>query len=145
LEKGSLLILGGDRDQGMVTALAEKLLGRERFMLMKVSPAEIPKFYRNSDLFTLPSNEFEAFGIVYLEALASGLPVVATDDALRKEIIRDAGILVNPEDIDVYAKALEKALKTDWGDKPRNQAKKFSWDKVVKKYESLFQELTNKV
>jgi len=114
-------------------------------MLMKVSPAEIPKFYRNSDLFTLPSNEFEAFGIVYLEALASGLPVVATDDALRKEIIRDAGILVNPEDIDVYAKALEKALKTDWGDKPRNQAKKFSWDKVVKKYESLFQELTNKV
>jgi glycosyltransferase involved in cell wall biosynthesis len=141
LDKGSLLIIGGDRGGRKLDELAIKLLGNKRYKKIKVKPSDMPKYYSSVDLFTLPSNENEAFGIVYLEALASGLPVVATDDELRREIIGGAGILVNPTDIDSYAKALEKALKTDWGNKPRIQAEKFSWDKVVEKYEDLFEEL----
>ena len=80
---------------------------------------------------------WEAFGIVYVEAMASGLPVVATDDENRREIIGDAGLFVDPENIEEYAQTLGKALKTDFGEKPRQQAKKFSWDKIASQYEQI--------
>jgi len=101
----------------------------------------MPKYYRAANIFTLPSWSYEAFGIVYLEAMASGIPVVATDDELRREIVGDAGILVDPTDLDSYANALKKALSIDWGNKPRIQAEKFDWDKIAKKYEKLFENL----
>jgi glycosyltransferase involved in cell wall biosynthesis len=142
LNKGSLLMLGGGSNEAEIRELANKLLPG-RFLIRKVKMDEIHKYYRSCDLFTLPSWPNEAFGMVYLEAMASGLPVVATDDELRREIVGDAGILVDPTDIDAYAKALEKALKTDWGNKPRKQAEKYSWDIVVKKYENLFKEIVS--
>jgi len=143
MKKGSLLIIGGDRGEGRINKLAVKLLGNRRYLRIRVSPNKMPMYYVSSDVFTLPSDKFEAFGIVYLEAIASGLPVVATDDELRREIIEDAGILVDPTDVDAYAKALKMALKTDWGDKPRKQAERFSWDKIITKYEELFENVVS--
>ncbi len=58
------------------------------------------------------------------------------------EIVGNAGFFVNnPEDAKELSAAINLALKTDWGDKPRGQAEKFSWDKVTKKYEDLFRSL----
>ena len=94
----------------------------------------MPEVYRGADVFTLPSWEREAFGLVYLEAMASNLPVVAPDDESRREIIKDAGILVGVTDVDLYAKALKEAAEKNFGDKPRRQAEKFSWDKISKEY-----------
>jgi len=143
MKKGSLLLLGGDRNEGKVDALAKELLGTDRYSRIRVKPHKMPSYYASSDIFTLPSDKYEAFGIVYLEALATGLPVVATNDELRKEIVGDAGILIDPMDASSYTKALEQALLTDWGDKPREQAKKFSWNIVIKKYEKLFSSLVS--
>lgn len=140
LAKGSLLILGGGYEKERVRKLGKRLL-RKRFLMKQVSFEKMPKYYRSADLFTLSSWKHEAFGIVYLEAMSSNLPVVATDDELRREIINDAGILVDPTDTDAYAEALRKALKTNWGNKPRKQAEKFSWDKVIRQYEKLFESL----
>lgn len=139
LKRGSLLVVGGGR--GKIDNMAKELLAKDRYLKLQVKPEEIPSYYVSSDLFTLPSNKHEAFAMVYLEAMASGLPIVATNDELRREIVGDAGLLVDPKDTETYARALEKALKTDWGNKPRNQAKKFSWDKVVDSYERLFNSL----
>ncbi|MDP2860291.1 MAG: glycosyltransferase family 4 protein, partial [bacterium] len=100
---------------------------------------EIPKYYAASSVFTLCSESSEAFGSSYLEAMACGLPVVATDDEARREIIGEAGMFVNPDDIEKYAKALEKTMATDWKDKPRRQAEKFSWDKIAKEYEKVME------
>ncbi|EKE22082.1 MAG: glycosyl transferase, group 1 [uncultured bacterium] len=63
---------------------------------------------------------------------------MATDDKTREEIIGKAGIFVDNNNIEGYASALKKALETDFGDIPRNQAEKFSWDKVILEYEKLF-------
>ena len=79
--------------------------------------------------------------MVYLEAMACGLPVVATDDDLRREIVGDAGILVDPTIVEDYTKALEECAGEDWGNKPRIQAEKFGWDKVSRMYEDLFLKL----
>jgi glycosyltransferase involved in cell wall biosynthesis len=101
----------------------------------------MPEVYRVANVFTLPSASSEAFGNVLVEAMATNLPVVATNDEQRREIVGEAGFLVDPADTEEYAKVLQKTLNMDWGDKPRKQAEKFSWDEIAKKYEELFVDL----
>lgn len=141
LKDTSLLLVGGGGNlKDQLEVYGKKLLG-DRFKLLTVPFDEMPKVYRTADVFTLPSASSEAFGNVYVEAMASGLPVVATDDEQRREIIGEAGILLDPTNTDEYAKVLQKALETNWGDISRKQAEKFSWDKIAKQYEELFKTL----
>ena len=102
----------------------------------------MPKYYRAADVMTMVPVHVEAFGIVYVEAMACGLPVVAVNDKVREEIVGSAGFLVDAENVDEYVKALQKALDKDWGNVPRKQAEKFSWDKIAKEYDQLFHNIT---
>ncbi|MEI8649084.1 glycosyltransferase [Paraglaciecola sp. Hal342] len=103
---------------------------------MSLSFDEMPKLYRSVDLFTLPSAN-EPFGRVYLEALASGTPVVAPDDTMRRTIIGNAGIVCNVEDSTQYAECLSLALSTDWQTRTIEQASKFSWAAIALQYKSV--------
>lgn len=141
LDNVSLLMVGGGGElKDKIYDLGIKNLGG-RFGMISVPYDKMPDIYRCADVFTLPSASSEAFGNVLVEAMASNLPVVATDDPIRKEIIGDAGILVDPTNTEEYTKALRKALDADWGENPRRRAEKFSWDEIVKDYEELFKEL----
>lgn len=142
LRKGSLLVVGEGKLKQNLARLARRLLGR-KFLIKSFDYKDMPKVYRAADLFTLPSPWYRSFEIVLVEAMATNLPVVANNDPIRREIVGDAGILVDPTDTASYAKALGKVLNTDWGEKPRKQAEKFSWDKIVKQYEKLFHKLMN--
>lgn len=104
---------------------------------LELEHRNMPSVYTACNIFTYPTSDKESFGIVMLEAMASGLPVVATDDPIRREIVGDAGLFVDPTNIDEYAKKLDLALSMNWGDKPRKQAEKFSWDKIAKQYEDI--------
>lgn len=137
---GVLLIVGeGDKEQELLRLGEEKIPGRLKIISAKYS--EMPKIYRNADLFVLPSWIRESFGIVYLEAMASGCPVVAPDDSPRREIVGSAGIFTDVENPQKYAVAINEALNKNWRDLPRNQAEKFSWDFVAAEYEKLFEEI----
>lgn len=140
LEKDSLLIVGEGPLKKELEEEGKNLLGN-RFQIMSFPNDQMPKVYRSCDLFTLPSWGREAFGIVYLEAMASGLGVVAPNDESRSEIIGDAGILTNDSNIEDYARDLKKALEVDWSKKARKQAEKFSWDKIAKQYEKVLESL----
>ena len=141
LNNVNLIIAGGGGDlKKNIEMLGKKVLGK-RFMIIQTTNDKMPEVYNDADVFTLASNPTESFGIVLVEAMATGLPVVATNDAIRKEIVGDAGLFVDPTNADEYAKILEKALNTNWGDKPRNQAEKFSWDKIAKSYEEILENL----
>ena len=132
LEEVDLLIVGDGPAKAYFEELGEKLMpGRLR--VEKIPHSEIVRYYKSADVFTLPSLD-EPFGIVYIEALASGLPCVATDDAARREIIGEAGVVCDVEDADAYAEAFRKALVTDWGNKHLEQAKKFDYSVVGEKY-----------
>jgi glycosyltransferase involved in cell wall biosynthesis len=135
--KDASLLIAGSGDPRRIRRLGKKLLGK-RFELVQVPFQKMPEIYRVADVFTLVPEGSEAFGIAYVEAMATNLPVVAIDDEQRREIIGKVGILVDPTDTDTYAKMLNKALSKKWGDKPRKQAEKFDWDKVTSKYERLF-------
>lgn len=141
LNKGSLLLVGKGEEETKLKRLGEKLLPR-RFKIMSFPYKDMPPVYRAADLFTYPIVPWESFGIAMLEAMASGLPVVATDDPIRREIVGDAGVFIDPRNTQAYADALKLALKTKWGNKPRKQAEKFSWDRIAKKYEDLLGEIT---
>ncbi len=143
LDKASVVIVGEGPEKNALKELGKQLLG-DRFRIFNFKYQDMPKVYRSVDLFTLPSWDREAFGIVYLEALASGLGVVAPNDLSRKEIIGEAGILVNTENIDEYSKAIEQGLKIDWQKKARAQAEKFSWDKIADQYVKLFEDIIKK-
>jgi len=140
LKDASLLVAGGGVEEKRLKKLGKKLLGN-RFYLKEFKFSQMPEIYRSADVFTIASRRFYSFEMVLVEAMAVNLPVVVNNDPIRKEIVGDVGILVDPKNTDAYAKALKKALKTDWGNRPRKQAEKFSWNKVVRQYEELFENL----
>lgn len=112
---------------------------------LQVSFSQMPSVYRQASIFCLVPQPCEAFGLVFLEAMASNLPVVATDDPVRREIVGPAGIFVaHPENPHQLASALRLALDKDWGHIPRRQALKFSWDKILKEYSSLFKSVCSR-
>lgn len=145
LDNIKLIIAGGGGEvRAEIENLGLKLLGENRFELISVQSEKMTEIYKKATIFAYPTVAWESFGIAMVEAMASGLPVVANDDPIRREIVGDAGIFVNPMDTNAYARALKKAMVTNWGDKPRRQAEKFSWDDIAKKYDLLFKELIEK-
>ena len=135
---GSVLIVGEGPDKDRLQKLGEETLGN-RFGIKTFNYEDMPSVYRSCDLFTLPSWDREAFGLVYLEAMASGLGVVAPNDNSRKEIIGEAGILTDTKDLRKYVNALQTALKSKWVQKSIKQANKFSWDKIADSYEKIIE------
>lgn len=137
----SLLVVGDGDLKKQIQNLGEKLLGT-RFKLLKLPFEKMPEVYRSANLFTIASEKYYSFEIVLVEAMASGVPVVANKDEIREEIVGNAGILVDPRDLRAYSVALEIALKNKWGKKPMKQAMKFNWDKIGESYEKVFKEIT---
>src|SRR3990167_8743178 len=135
----SLLLLGDGDSRGNIDALGKRLLG-PRYLRLLVPHNELPRYYRAGSVFTLVSKT-EAFGTSYIEAMACNLPIVATFDSSRQEIIGDAGILTNPEDVGQYARDLMLAASTNYKNRPYNQALKFSWNKITEKYEKVIANL----
>jgi len=141
LDKGSLLLVRQNVENDPDVSYGKQMLG-DNFSCRQYDYAQMPAIYRSCNIFTLVSESSEAFGISYLEALASNLPVVATDDELRREIVGEAGLYLKQDiEVSAYAKLLDKALSMDWQDKPITQAKKFSWDDIVLDYENNFAKL----
>ena len=137
----SLLLLGDGESRGNIDTLGKRLLGG-RYLRLSVQHSEIPRYFRAGSVFTLVSKT-EAFGTSYVEAMACNLPIVATFDSSRQEIIGDAGILTNPEDVGQYAKDLMLAASTNYKNRPYNQALKFSWNKIAQRYEMVIGKLVS--
>jgi phosphatidylinositol alpha-mannosyltransferase len=102
-------------------------------------PSErLPTIYRNADIFCAPSIGFESFGIVLLEAMAAGLPIVASDIAGYRSVITDGqeGWLVPPNQPALLANALcqlvdNPPLRQAMGQRGQQKANQYSWDHIV--------------
>ena len=110
-----------------------------------ISSEELPEYYSACDLFVLPSL-YEGFGIVYLEAMSSGKPVVATDSGATREVVIDGktGILVPPRDSKKLGDAISHLLDNprlmrDMGGNGRKRVEEeYLWDDIVDKYEEIY-------
>ncbi len=130
-----------------VRALASQLGVRDRIALIgSLSRAELLQEYARSDLFVLPSR-FEPFGIVLLEAMAAGLPVIASRVGGIPEVVADGetGLLVEPGDVEGLAGAMlrlamDPALRASLGSRGRERARSYSWDVVVPQVLATYRE-----
>ncbi len=101
-----LVIVGEGPERKELEKLIKKLK-IENHATLTGRQKEIPKLLKSSDIFVLPSRR-EAFGLVVLEAMITGLPVIASNTGGITEIIENGktGILVEPEDSTKIAAAL---------------------------------------
>lgn len=139
LQDVDLLILGKGEAEEEFEALANDIMPG-RCVIKSVHYTETAHYYRSADVFALPSRG-EPFGIVYIEAMSCGLPVVATDDEVRREIVGDAGILCNVENIEEYAEAIKTSLAIEWKEKPRKRAENYDYRVIGEKYHELIEDL----
>ena len=109
--------------------------------LLGFVPDDELKYWMNAaDLFVLPSLS-ESFGIVVLEALAVGTPVVATINGGSEEIItsEDYGLLCPPKDPRCLAEKILIALEKEWDrEKIREYAAQFEWKNIVTKIAGVY-------
>ncbi|MBA3921432.1 MAG: glycosyltransferase family 4 protein [Nostocaceae cyanobacterium] len=111
------MIVGEGDDRQRLESKA-KYLGVEKFVIFTgfVPEAEKADYYRLADAFVMPGKG-EGFGIVYLEAMACGIPVVASKIDGSREAVRDGllGILVNPDNPAEIKAGIIEALKRPKG------------------------------
>lgn len=109
----------------------------------------LPKLYNLADILVLPSiDKSEAFGIVSLEAMASGKPVICSDlPGLRSVVDKQkTGLLVKPGSVDNLVAMLKilltkDKLRTDYGQAGRKKVlEKYTWDKIAYKLENVFKD-----
>ena len=130
---------GPERDR-LLRRHAALGLGDAVVFLGEVSRSRLAEEYVNADCFCLPSVQ-EGFGIVFLEAMAAGLPVVACRAAAVPEVVPDgvAGLLVAPHRPGQLADALEDVLtdsrrRKDYGDAGRRRAAEFGAPRVAQRF-----------
>jgi glycosyltransferase involved in cell wall biosynthesis len=107
----------------------------------RVPETTLVELYQRAWVFCLPST-YEGFGVPYLEALATGCPVVATPNAGAREILRDGvfGRIVDAEQLGGALLELlqDEALRADLAARGRVRAKRFDWSRIADEYEALY-------
>ena len=108
----------------------------------------LPAYYAAADVCVVPSH-YEPFGLVAIEAMSSGTPVIASDvGGLQFTVVNEeTGLLVPPQNVPAFSHAIDRILGNPaWQEKLGNEAKrrvnhKFSWDGVASQLDELYLQL----
>ncbi len=103
-------------------------------------------FFESAALFVFPSL-YEGFGLPPLEAMAGGTPVVASNVSALREVLGDAALLVNPENVFEIARAIQEALldedlRCELIAKGKAQAARYSWNRTAREVLEVYREVT---
>jgi phosphatidyl-myo-inositol alpha-mannosyltransferase len=139
-----LLVAGEGRDRIALRSLDRQ--ARNRVVPFGSVPHdELPRYHAAADVFCSPAVGQESFGLTLVEAMAAGVPVVATDIPGYREVVRDGadGILVRPNDPVALAEAIrrvlsEPGLASALAAAGRARAPDFAWDAVVPRIEAVY-------
>jgi alpha-1,3-rhamnosyl/mannosyltransferase len=134
----SLVLAGVDRGIGdeLCAIAAEADAGEAVILLGVVGDALLDTLYRGAAALTYPSR-YEGFGLPVLEAMASGTPVIASRAASIPEVLGDAGILLDPDDVGAWTDAIIKVvnderLRADMSARGRARAATFTWARTAR-------------
>jgi glycosyltransferase involved in cell wall biosynthesis len=141
------LVVGKGPDQNSVQTRIRQLGMENNFRLTGfVKDGDLPFYYNAADFFVLPSKSGEGLPLVALEAMACGLPVIATNVGGIREILRgDYGKLVPPNQPEVLADAILEFSSVDLSSRRLELRavveERFSWDKNVDSLIGIYEEL----
>jgi glycosyltransferase involved in cell wall biosynthesis len=136
-----LVVAGNGPSRQTVNSLASRLMSG-RFTLLSVPPERMPALYQSADVFLHLSKE-EAFGNVFLEAMACGLPVVGHDSPRLRWIVGDDEFLLDTNDSAAIARHIEFARNTP-AERVRERVAKaaaFSWVGIAQNYRNFLEEV----
>lgn len=146
--KDVLLVRLGEKTEKYDATIKELSLNDSVIYLEKLTDEKMAKLYSAADLLIMPSFE-EGFGLPIIEAMACGCPVVTSNIGAMKEITDDAGVLVDPNDVESIQKGVEAVLNLDSSDTFKltqaglKRASEFSWKKcaedTIKVYEKVLE------
>ena len=149
--QGWTLDIYGQGHQTPYRELMQELGIDESYCRLHGSITDVKNIYQGSSIFTLPSR-FEGFGLVIIEAMACGVPVVTFDceNGPRNIIANNLdGILVKPFDVDEYAESLLRLIQDDqlrcqMGKRAHESSQRYLIEDIAQKWKDLFDEITAK-
>jgi phosphatidylinositol alpha-mannosyltransferase len=125
---------------------------RDVEFLGRVSDEQKVRYFASADIYCAPNTGQESFGIVLLEAMAAGVPIVASDiHGFKRVVERNVqGILVEPRNpralaAALYALARDPDLRHEMGEAGRSRAPEFSWDRVTERIVDFYYETRDRV
>jgi len=145
-----LLVGDGDLRAGYQSQAEALGLAARATFCGRVADADLPAHYAASDLLVLPSTTMgEAFGVVLLEAMACGKPVIASNLPGVRSVVGDGqdGLLVQPGDAADLAQKLEQLLadapgRREMGLRGRKKVEeRYDWPRIVPRLEEVYEEV----
>jgi len=148
--RAKLMLVGNGKERpGLEELVKELVLERQVSFIGRAPNEDVPEYMVASDVFVLPSLS-ESFGIVNLEAMASGLPIVASKVGGLPEIVRDGknGFLVEPKNPEQIAEKVllllgNDELRRSISEINKEKAKDYSWERVADRLEKVYSEVLN--
>ena len=148
----TLLVLGkySQAEYNQFTKIAEEVGVKDKTIFVGLTK-DISKYFAASDIFVLPTL-YEPFGLVILEAMASGLPVITSKLAGAAELITDGkdGMLLNdPKDVNDISEKLnylinDKVSRENIAKAARATAEKYTWERTAKGMLEVFEKVGEK-
>ena len=135
----------GWRNANVISPDDRAALGPRLRELGRVPDPDLQALYANASVFAFPSVH-EGFGLPVLEAMAAGVPVIASDIPAIREVAADAAVLVAPGDAGAWAEALLRVLEdpsvqADLAGSGRRRAALFSWRRTAEATLAVYEEL----
>lgn len=143
--QASLVICGAKKDSKYLKEIQDTItqlgVGDRVIFLDYVDVADLPALYSNASLFAFPSLH-EGFGIPLLEAMACGVPVLTSNTSSMPDVVGDAAILVDPNNIEDIANGIklifdDEILRDKLRQKGFERVKLFSWKDSALKLEKI--------
>lgn len=142
-----LIVGGGPMEESLKRQAAQSPNSKNIIFAGKASDNELPHYYAACDVLVLPSiTRLEAFGLVMLEALSCGRPIITSDMPGMREVVMDGvdGLLAEPLDSHDIAEKIRTLLENDelrkrFGANGRKKVEeKFTWARVTKMTEEAY-------
>jgi glycosyltransferase involved in cell wall biosynthesis len=143
-----LHLVGGGNNRDV--ALLAKEEGIEKNVIFHgwAEGSLLPSYYKSADICVFPSRH-EGFGIVILEAMASSIPVIASDIPSFREIVSHGldGVLFEPENADALSKEVialyqDPYLRKELSRNAFEKVTRYSWEKIADRYIALYKSLS---
>ena len=141
--EATLIVAGEGPEEQACRDLAAKRGIRARF-IGSVAEEDLPAIYRSADVFCAPAVAGESFGIVLVEAMAAGTPVVCSSLPAFRRVAAEAALFAPPGDAAALADALRKILTDDEEARRRREvgaaaASRYDWARLIVELEALYE------